>query len=81
LTKPPAHPGLIRVSTAVGEQTAGRTGPDAVRKTLMVAVAQLHIWAGWAGFDAGLYGRAMAHYARGLQLAHSAVTASGSNYW
>ena len=47
----------------------------------MVAVAQLHIWAGWAGFDAGLYGRAMAHYARGLQLAHSAVTASGSNYW
>ena len=44
-------------------------GPDAVRKALMTAVAELHIQAGWAGFDAGLYDRAMFHYARALDLA------------
>jgi len=43
-------------------------GSDAVRKALMVAVAQLHIEAGWAGFDAGLYDRAMVHYARAVEL-------------
>jgi len=27
----------------------------------MVAVAELHVEAGWSGFDAGLYDRAMHH--------------------
>ncbi|MDQ3886795.1 MAG: hypothetical protein M3308_07280, partial [Actinomycetota bacterium] len=43
-------------------------GSDAVKKALMVAVAQLHIEAGWAGFDAGLYDRAMIHYACAVEL-------------
>jgi len=47
-------------------------GPDAVRKALMVAVAELHIEAGWDGCDAGLYDRAMHHYARALELATGA---------
>jgi len=47
-------------------------GPDAVRKVLMVAVSELHIEAGWAGCDAGLYDRAMFHYARALELATEA---------
>ena len=47
-------------------------GPDAVSKALMVSVAELHIQAGWAGTDAGLYDRAMHHYARGLELATEA---------
>ncbi|MDQ3990215.1 MAG: hypothetical protein M3291_13675, partial [Actinomycetota bacterium] len=47
-------------------------GPDAVRKALMVAVAQLHIQAGWAGFDGCLYDRAMHHYAQALELATEA---------
>ena len=38
----------------------------------MVAVAELHIRVGWAGFDGGLYDRAMVHYARGLKLATEA---------
>ncbi|MGH3906560.1 MAG: hypothetical protein ACRDTE_20620, partial [Pseudonocardiaceae bacterium] len=44
-------------------------GTDAVKRALRVAVAQLHIQAGWAGFDAGLYRRALHHYARALELA------------
>jgi len=44
-------------------------GTDAVRKALMVAVAELHIEAGWEAFDAGLYDRAMCHYGHALKLA------------
>ena len=44
-------------------------GAEALKRALLVAVAQLHIEAGWAGFDAGLYDRAMFHYAHGLELA------------
>ncbi len=43
-------------------------GADAVRKALMVAVAELHIEAGWSGLDAGLYDRAMCHYGHALKL-------------
>jgi hypothetical protein len=32
-----------------------------VNRALMVAVAELHVEAGWSGFDAGLYDRAMHH--------------------
>ncbi|MDQ3152607.1 MAG: helix-turn-helix domain-containing protein, partial [Actinomycetota bacterium] len=45
------------------------SGASPVKRALMVAVAQLQIQAGWAGFDAGLYDRAVFHYARGLELA------------
>ncbi|MGH3913226.1 MAG: hypothetical protein ACRDTC_07435, partial [Pseudonocardiaceae bacterium] len=44
-------------------------GPEPVRQTLLVAVAELHSEAGWAAFDAGLYRRALYHYARTLELA------------
>jgi hypothetical protein len=47
-------------------------GPDAVRKALMTAVAELHIEAGWSGFDAGLYDRMMFHYAHALELSTEA---------
>jgi hypothetical protein len=47
-------------------------GPDAVSKALMVAVAELHVEAGWDGCDAGLYDRTMHHYARALELATEA---------
>ncbi|HEX2299412.1 MAG TPA: hypothetical protein VHH34_13025, partial [Pseudonocardiaceae bacterium] len=36
---------------------------------LRTAVAELQIHAGWAGFEAGDYGRVMYHYSRGLDLA------------
>lgn len=38
----------------------------------MAAVAELHVHAGWASSDAGLYDRAMVHYARAMELATEA---------
>ncbi|MGH3805796.1 MAG: hypothetical protein ACRDRU_03960, partial [Pseudonocardiaceae bacterium] len=43
------------------------TGP--VTQALLVAVAELQIHAGYAGFDAGLYAHATYHWTRALQLA------------
>ncbi|MGQ0779465.1 MAG: helix-turn-helix domain-containing protein, partial [Pseudonocardiales bacterium] len=47
-------------------------GPEPVRRDLLVAVAELHIEAGWTAFEAGLYRRALYHYARTLELATEA---------
>jgi transcriptional regulator with XRE-family HTH domain len=47
-------------------------GAEQIKQALRAAVAELHIHAGWAASDAGLYHRAMIHYARGLELATDA---------
>lgn len=47
-------------------------GVEPVRRALMSALAELHIHAGWAGFDAGHYGRSGYHYSRALELANDA---------
>ena len=47
-------------------------GDERVTRALRVAVAELHIDAGWAGFDAGLHRRALHHYSRALALATEA---------
>jgi transcriptional regulator with XRE-family HTH domain len=47
-------------------------GPDPVRRALQVALAELRIEAGWSAFDAGLYRRALHHYAGALELATEA---------
>jgi transcriptional regulator with XRE-family HTH domain len=47
-------------------------GAEPIKQALMAAVAELHIHAGWASSDAGLYHRAMIHYARALELAGDA---------
>jgi transcriptional regulator with XRE-family HTH domain len=47
-------------------------GAEQIKRALRAAVAELHIHAGWAASDAGLYYRAMIHYARGLELATDA---------
>jgi transcriptional regulator with XRE-family HTH domain/tetratricopeptide (TPR) repeat protein len=47
-------------------------GDEPVKRALMAAVAELHHHAGYAGFDAGLYDRAMYHYTRALELATQA---------
>jgi transcriptional regulator with XRE-family HTH domain/tetratricopeptide (TPR) repeat protein len=44
-------------------------GTEPVRRALLVAVAELQVHAGYAGFDAGLYERALYHWARALELA------------
>ena len=46
---------------------------EPVKRALMVAVAELHLEAGWAGgVDGGLYDRAIIHFARALELATEA---------
>ncbi|MGH3812032.1 MAG: helix-turn-helix domain-containing protein [Pseudonocardiaceae bacterium] len=64
-----------QVSSAAAEQATRLLrvpGSEPVKRALLVAVAELHIRAGFAGFDAGLYGRAMYHFSRGLELATDA---------
>jgi len=62
-------PEVSGAAAAWGRRLLDVPGTDAVRKALMVAVAELHIEAGWEAFDAGLYDRAICHYGRALQLA------------
>ncbi|MEO7194239.1 MAG: hypothetical protein ABIZ05_05360 [Pseudonocardiaceae bacterium] len=44
-------------------------GAEPVKQALTAAVAELHLHAGWAAFDAGLHDRTMHHYTCGLELA------------
>ena len=53
-------------------------GTEPLKRALMIAVAELHLEAGWAGgFDGGLYDRAILHFTRALTLA----TEAGDAYW
>jgi len=70
-----SDPEVLSAATTWATRLLGVPAADPVRRALMVAVAELHIEAGWAGFDAGRYGRAMFHYARGLELATEAGNA------
>ena len=47
-------------------------GAEPVKRALLVAVAELNIEAGWAGFTGGLYNHAMYHFSRGLAQANDA---------
>ncbi|MGH3824551.1 MAG: helix-turn-helix domain-containing protein [Pseudonocardiaceae bacterium] len=44
-------------------------GTESITRALRTAVAELHLQAGWAAFDAGLYDRTVYHYNRALELA------------
>ena len=63
-----SNPEVSTASAAWGTALLGIPGAEPVRQALMVAAAQLHIQAGWAGFDAGLYRRALHHYSQALEL-------------
>lgn len=47
----------------------GVRGDEPVTRALRTAVAEMQLHAGWAGFEAGDYRRAVYHYSRGLELA------------
>ncbi|MGH3857733.1 MAG: hypothetical protein ACRDR6_30435, partial [Pseudonocardiaceae bacterium] len=51
-------------------------GAEPVKQALTAAVAELHLHAGWAAFDAGLQDRTLHHYTCGLKLA----TVAGDTY-
>jgi tetratricopeptide (TPR) repeat protein len=63
-----SSPEVSSAATTMAERLLSVPGPEQIRRALLIAVAELHIQAGWAGFDAGLYEQAMHHYARALEL-------------
>jgi hypothetical protein len=64
-----AGPEVLSAAAAWAERLLGVSGTEPIRRALMVAVAELHIEAGWAGFDAGRYHRAVHHFMAALELA------------
>jgi hypothetical protein len=71
-----ADPQVSSAAAAQASRLLDVPGPARVRQALLVAVAELHSEAGWSAFDAGLYRRALYHYARTLELA----TEAGDRY-
>jgi transcriptional regulator with XRE-family HTH domain len=70
-----ASPAVLSVAAGWAEQLLGVSAAEPVRRALRVAVAELHIEAGWAGFDAGRYDRAVHHFTTALELATEAKDA------
>ncbi|MGH3979868.1 MAG: hypothetical protein ACRDRZ_12860, partial [Pseudonocardiaceae bacterium] len=69
-------PDVCSAAAARAARLADVPGAEPIRRALLTAVAELHIEAGWAAFDALLYDRATHHFASALELA----TQSGDAY-
>lgn len=67
-----AQPQVSSAATAWADRLLGLPGAESIKRALLTAVAELHIHAGWAASDAGLYRRAMYHYSLALELASDA---------
>ncbi len=67
-----ADPEVLSAAAASAERLLSVQAAEPVRRALLVAVAELHIEAGWAGFDAWRYARAAHHFTTALQLATEA---------
>ncbi len=67
-----ADPAMLTATAAWAEQLLAVPGAETVKRELMVAVAELHIEAGWEAFETGRYHRAMHHFAAALELATKA---------
>jgi transcriptional regulator with XRE-family HTH domain len=79
-----AGPVVLSAAATWAEQLLGVPSAELVRRALRAAVAELHIEAGWAGFDAGHYNRAVHHFTTALELAIEArdayLQATALNY-
>ncbi|MGH4012296.1 MAG: hypothetical protein ACRDTH_29730 [Pseudonocardiaceae bacterium] len=65
-------PSVLSAAAAWAERLLGVPGAEPIRRALLTAVAELHVQAGWAGFDAWRYDRAMHHFRSALELATEA---------
>jgi transcriptional regulator with XRE-family HTH domain len=65
-------PAVLSAVAAWAEQLLSVPGAELVKRALKVAVAELHLEAAWAGFDAWRYDRAMHHFRIALELATQA---------
>jgi hypothetical protein len=79
-----AAPEVLSAATTWADKLLGVRGTEPVKRALMVAVAELHIEAGWAGFDAWHYDRTLHHFTAALELAIAAgdayLQATALNY-
>lgn len=66
----------VVAQVAWAQQLLTAESSDAVMHRLQLAVADLHLQAGWTSFDVGLYTPARRHLARALELARAANDAS-----
>jgi hypothetical protein len=64
------EPEVLSAAVEWASKLLGVPGAEPVTRALTVAVAELHIEAGWAGFDAWRYDRAMHHFTAALKLAN-----------
>ncbi|MGH4026113.1 MAG: helix-turn-helix domain-containing protein [Pseudonocardiaceae bacterium] len=64
-----SDPEVSSAAVAWAQRLLGVPGAEEVTRELQVAVAELQVQAGWAGFDASLYERAMYHWGRAMELA------------
>jgi transcriptional regulator with XRE-family HTH domain len=67
-----ADPAVLSAAATWAEQLLGVPGTELVKRALKVAVAELHIEAGWEAFDAGRYHPAVHHFTAALELATEA---------
>lgn len=67
-----SDPEVSSAAVVWAQRLLGVPGAEPVTRALQVAVTELQIHAGFAGFDAGLHERAMYHWARALELATQA---------
>ncbi|MGH3755176.1 MAG: hypothetical protein ACRDRP_21285 [Pseudonocardiaceae bacterium] len=67
-----SDPEMSGAAVRWAQRLLGVPGAEPVTRALLVAVVELQIQAGWAGFDAGLYEQAMYHWAGALELATQA---------
>jgi hypothetical protein len=67
-----SSPEVSSAAASAATRLLAVSGPEPIKRAALVAVAELHIQAGWAGFDAVLYRRALRHYAIALDLARRA---------
>jgi len=72
-----ADPEVSSAAAAWATRLLDVPGTEPVKRAVKVAVAELHIHAGRAAFDSGLYDRTMHHCARGLELTTKAGDAYG----
>jgi len=65
-------PEVLSAAAERATRLLGVSGPEPVKRALKVAVAELHMEAAWAGFDAWRYDRMMHHFTTALVLAAEA---------
>lgn len=66
-------PEVLSAAAAWASRLLGVSGAEPVKRALLVAVAELHLEAGWAGFDAWRYDRMMHHFTTALKMATQAA--------